>query len=304
MTTDDYKKRLEKVISGKLRSKKIIGSFFFWTALILFIVTILSFNIVSFIIALVFFVCYLIIYRLLRRGKLEKYLTEAKENLLSGNISAMLHNLFLAYKLHPYDEIYEIMLDIVNNYRVDPEARAKVLSIVIEKDAEDLKNDKNYQKIIEKLNKIAVYLKKSNEIIKESEEKINELKDRIKLVQDNNQKHEFIEIIKRYENIIKLEKSKINFYEKAQDELIKLRNKHLLNQEIIREKEKLLKLEDKLLEKSLSESYGDSIDGFIIYEREFLKALDEYSETLSVSTDQNIFDEVMREFQNKVNNIR
>ncbi len=309
MTLQEYQNRLQDIISGKeLKKKKgsqaLVYAFFI---IGMYAITILMERSRIFAMAVgIAVIVGALLANLLssNKGKRKTYLIKAKQNLMQSQIDLALENMLIAYDIASNDKLLNLMSDFIEDFNVLPEYKAKVVSLIVEKEMPHAKKDKDYRKILEKLKQTADYLTKHQQTINESRGKIRELNEKIRNLKDQRMLAEFQKLIERYENIISLELAKIDFYNKAQDELIKLRNKHLLNKELIKEKEKLLKLEDRLLEKSLSESYSNSIDGFIIYEREFLKALDEYSETLSVSTDQNIFDEVMREFQNKVNLIK
>ena len=308
MTLQTYQNRLQDIISGKNDKKKKSSQAIIYVVFILGMYGLTFLMEKSKIFAMGIAIAIIIAAILINlfssnKGKRKTYLLRAKQYLIQNQLDLALKNMLIAYDIASNDNLLNLMSDFIEDFNVSPENKAKVIQLIVEKEMPKSKKDKDYLKILEKLKQTADYLTKHQHTIDESRTKIKELNEKIRNLKDQKMLNEFQKLVERYENIIMLELAKINFYNKAQDELIKLRNKHLLNKELIKEKENLMKLEDKLLEKSLSESYSGSIDGFIIYEREFLKALDEYSETLSVSTDQNIFDEVMKEFQNKVKNI-
>ena len=308
MTLQTYQNRLQDIISGKNDKKKKSSQAIIYVVFILGMYGLTFLMEKSKIFAMGIAIAIIIAAILINlfsnnKGKRKTYLLRAKQYLIQNQLDLALKNMLIAYDIASNDNLLNLMSDFIEDFNVSPENKAKVIQLIVEKEMPKSKKDKDYLKILEKLKQTADYLTKHQHTIDESRTKIKELNEKIRNLKDKKMLNEFQKLVERYENIIMLELAKINFYNKAQDELIKLRNKHLLNKELIKEKENLMKLEDKLLEKSLSESYSGSIDGFIIYEREFLKALDEYSETLSVSTDQNIFDEVMKEFQNKVKNI-
>lgn len=238
------------------------------------------------------------------KGKSKTYILKSVESLNKNNYTDSFDWLLNAYAVQKNKSLLEIMNNFANDFSISSLQKAILSKIQFKEERKDKKNDENYRKLLEQLEQISTYILKHNALIKESSKKIKSLEDKLTNINDETMKREYKKLIERYKNIVKLESSKIEFYSKAQSQLFDLKKKHLLNKELIMEKEKLRSFEDTVLEKSIAESYKKgSVDEFIFYEAEYLKALGEYSETLSVSTDENIFDELIRDFETKVKSI-
>jgi len=148
---------------------------------------------------------------------------------------------------------------------------------------------------------VADYIAKHKNVIVKSKKKIVDLEQQLLKTKELTLKSEYQKLIKRYEDIIDLENSKIQFYQKAQNELFNLKENHIVTHKLLDEKQELEGLENSLLEKSILESYNSemTIDDFISYESSYLEAIKEYSETVSNSSDQNLFEDVIQNFKDK-----
>jgi hypothetical protein len=154
---------------------------------------------------------------------------------------------------------------------------------------------------MEQIDNVSKYIQKHRSTIDKSWNKIGELQKNIKNISDNRLITQYQQVIERYKSIIELENAKIDFYIKALDELLLLKQNHIYTQNLIAEKQELEKLESSILEKSYKEAYETnmSVDDFLLYENTYLEALKEYSDELSLSGDVDLFEEVIEKFKTK-----
>lgn len=308
MSIQKYETLLKDFIKQKFDKNNVLGIALILALLIAFSLIIEEFGeneyfIILFIV-LVLLTLYLLNFFGSKKGKVKTLILKSIDALKRNNYTKSFDYLLNAYEIIKDKLLLEIMNNFAYDFSISPLQKATLTQIQIKEEKKDKKNDENYRKLLEQLEQISAYIIKHNASIEESSKKIKSLEDKLTNINDETMQREYQKLIERYKNIVKLESSKIAFYSKAQNQLYDLKKKHLLNKELIMEKEKLRNFEDSILEKSIAESYKKgSVDEFILYETEYLKALGEYSETLSVSADENIFDELIRDFETKVKSI-
>lgn len=236
-----------------------------------------------------------------KRKKTKKLLRKAIKYQKNGDYKNTIDILLKAYKMSKNDKIWEIIIEYIKQYPPNKQQQHTILLTELKKEGIKDKKDKKLSEILQQIANTSNYIKKHLDIINNVIEKIKNLK--IKLIILTNEKllAEYQDIIQRYENIIELEKAKINFYEKAKDELHKLKENHLITNQLHKEKEELKTFEDQILEKTVAEQYNTemTVNEFIIYENAYLDALNEYSESISTSGNQNIFKEMTDSFKTK-----
>ncbi len=234
-----------------------------------------------------------------KKEKTKNVLQTAISNLKKQEFSHATDRMLEAYDIfkHP------TLLNIINNFtKVNPANREqylKILEINLEKSHTPKKKDEKLQEIENQQDNIDNFLNKHKETKQKSLTKINELRTNITNTPNERLKNEYQTFISRYEDIVELENSKIDFYLKAKEELLKLRENHIITQKILFEEKELKTLEDDLLEKSIKESYESEITDFINYETSYLEAINQYSERISDSSSQNIFEDIITEFEIK-----
>ena len=69
------------------------------------------------------------------------------------------------------------------------------------------------------------------------------------------------------------------------------------------EKAKLIDFENNLLEKTIKEQYSSEVEDFLTFETVYLQTLQEYTKNISLSENNNIFEQLTQEFKNKTERI-
>ncbi len=199
------------------------------------------------------------------------------------------------------DRLWTIILEFSEKYKPSETQQSRMSSEMIKNEKDIEKDDPKLFEILKQIKLVADYITKHQNIIKQSRQKIINLNQQLNKTMETKLRTEYEKLIKRYNDIIELEESKISFYNKAQKELLKLKENHILSQKLLDEKQELEGLENSLLEKSVHEAYSTdmSIDDFISYETSYLEAIKEYSETVSNSSDQNLFEDIIQKFNDK-----
>lgn len=231
--------------------------------------------------------------------KAKHLLLKAIESIRKSRFSEALDFMLDAYQLSKDEELLNVIKDFTATYPPNPEQDIRITELTLKKSRNKRVKDKKLQEILDQIKNVSDYILKHKEIIANSFLKIKDLKNNVTNTRDERLRSEYAAIINRYEAIIDLENSKIEFYSKAKDELLKLKENHLITQKLLLEKQQLRDLEDSLLEKSIKESYDSGIDDFINYETAYLEAISEYSEQISSSGDHNLFEDVIRSFNDK-----
>ncbi|MEA3450525.1 MAG: hypothetical protein U9Q83_01325, partial [Bacteroidota bacterium] len=199
------------------------------------------------------------------------------------------------------EELWLIILEFSEKYELNSEQKSKMNSHMMNNEKDLKKDDPKLFEILKQIKLVADYIAKHNIVINKSQKKIMDLQQQTLKAKDFRFKSEYDKLVKRYDDIIELENSKIKFYQKAQNELLNLKENHIVTQKLLDEKNELEGLENTLLEKSIIESYDSemTIDDFIKYESSYLEAIKEYSETVSNSSNQNLFEDVIQDFNHK-----
>jgi len=306
MTVEQYEKSLREYIKKTPKNNTLVQFIIIFATL--FALYFLMTKIRGELFLLVFIAILLVGLSLLKitsggKGKLKTYVYKSIDALKRNSYNESFDWLLNAYNVRKNDFLIEIMNNFACDFNISALQKAFLTKMQIKKDKKENKKDKNYLKLLDQLDQTSSYILMHNKSIEESIEKIRMLEKKLNTIDEKMMRKEYTDLIKRYNDIISLENSKMQFYSKAQNQLYDLKRKHLMNKELIMEKEKLRNFEDSILEKSIVESYDDNIDKFIFYEAEYLKALKEYSQTLSVSSDENLFDEIIRDFELKIKSI-
>lgn len=228
-------------------------------------------------------------------------LNRAINEIRNANYKSALDYMLTVYYRISNEKLWTIILDFSRKYKLDFEKQNAAVTINNESEKDIKKKDPKLFEIIKQIKTLTDYISKHSKIIEKSRKKISDLKEQIFNTNESKLKLEYEKLIKRYNDIIELEKSKIDFYGKAQNELLKLKENHIVTQKLLNERQELEGLENSLLEKSIYEAMDPEmgIDEFISYESAYLDAIKEYSETVSNSSDQNLFEDVILEFKDK-----
>ncbi len=236
-----------------------------------------------------------------KRKKMRTYALKAINFLRSNNPVSAFDYLMKAYKIDENNILFGILQDIELSYDLLPEQHAEMNEILFERTKKNRKKDEKLYEILTQIAKISDFIKKHRNTIDKSWQKINELQEKLKYIADTRLQAEYQQLISRYKAIIELENSKINFYAKALDELLILKENHIHTQNLLAEKRELETLENSVLEKSYKEAYETdlSVDDFLLYEKTYLEALKEYAEELSSANDEHLFDEIIEKFKIK-----
>lgn len=230
-------------------------------------------------------------------------LNRAINEIRNNNYSVALDYMLTVY-YHTHDQkLWSIIVDFSEKYNLSFDKQNARANVNKESEKDIKKKDPKLFEIIKQIKTVADYISKHLNIIEKIRKKISDLKEQIFNTNENRLKMEYEKLIKRYNDIIELEKSKIDFYEKAQNELLKLKENHIVTQKLLNERQELEGLENSLLEKSIYEAMDPDmgIDEFICYESAYLEAIKEYSEPVSNSSDQNLFEDVILKFKDKTN---
>jgi hypothetical protein len=305
-TSNEFEIRLRKYIHQELGTRKLrLLQFVVFVAIALMFRNIYLFEsemIYLFLIIIIFLFALIIFINTFKHKQKAQAvkLFQAINFIKEQNYSRALDLLLDVYEKNKSEILWSIIDDFVKKYPPTDEQQARISLLQMPKKKKNIKDTK-LKEILEQLGNVTEYIKKHTEVINKIRKKISDLNLKIQSTLDARIKSEYESLIKRYTDIIELEKSKIKFYEKARNELLKLKENHLFTQNLIKEKAELENLENNLLEKSITEAYNSdmSIDDFINYEKSYLDAIKEYSETVSVSSDKNIFEEIIRKFDNK-----
>ncbi len=241
-----------------------------------------------------------------KHEKARRLINKAIGKIRNNRYNEALDLLLDAYDLSNDEQLFEIILNISKEMVLTPEQDIRITDFMLKNQKDEKTKDKKLQEIISQIKSVSNYILKHKEVIVKSNHKIAELEKSYSSTSDQMLVNEYKAISKRYEDIIELEKSKIDFYSKAQSELLKLKDNHIITQKLMKEKEELKNFEDNLLEKSIEESYntGMSLNDFISYETAYLQAIQEYSEQISSSSNHNIFEDVIRSFNDKTELIK
>lgn len=234
-----------------------------------------------------------------RRAK--NYLQRALKTYKTKDYVTTMNLLLDAYEILKIKKLWNLIISLAQEQTPTLEQQSRIAEFEYKKDEQVYKNDKKLAEIMQQIITVGDYIKKHGDVISNSWNKISELKLQLQGTSDNRLLSEYNSLIKRYEDIVGLEQSKIEFYTKAKNELLKLKENHLITQKLIKEKEELLNLEDSILEKSIHEEYTSdmSVNDFIVYENAYLDAIKEYSETISTSANHNLFEEITQNFKDK-----
>jgi hypothetical protein len=235
--------------------------------------------------------------------KTKTLLLRAVDNIRKNYYDTALTNLINAYKIKKDQRILDIIIEFSKEFKPSEQNEIEILEITTSNQKKSKEKDKKLTDILNQIQIVTNYIIKHQNLIKTSLEKITDLQKQSKEVKDTVILNEYSSLIKRYNDIIELENSKISFYSKAKGELLKLKENHIITQKLLTEKRELETLEDSLLEKSIIESNEKemSIEDFVSYENAYLEAIKEYSEQISTSRNQNLFEEVIQTFKDKTN---
>jgi len=233
--------------------------------------------------------------------KAKKQLQNALKSYKTKDIVKTMDLLLEAYKVLRLRKLWNLIIGLAQEQKPTPEQQAIIVEFEFEKDQDIYKNDEKLADIMQQILNVGNYITKHGEVISNSWKKIKELKVQLQATSDTRLIAEYNSLIKRYDDIVALEQSKIEFYSKAKNELLMLKENHLVTQKLMKEKEELKNLEDKILEKSIQEQYNVdmSVNDFIFYENAYLEALKEYSEPISSTGNQNLFEEISQNFKDK-----
>lgn len=236
-----------------------------------------------------------------KQEKSVHFLLKAIDNIRKNQYELALDKMLEAYKLNKSEELLQVIIDFSNKYPPNVEQEILIAEFTLKGNKNDKVNDKKLAEILSQIHNISEYILKHKKFIVSSSKKISELKSSVTNTEEERLKTEYKSLVKRYQDIIELENSKIEFYSKAKNELIELKNNHIVTQKLFKEKEELKDLEDTLLEKSIEESNNTemTVNDFISYENAYLEAIQEYSEKISSSRNQNLFEDIIRSFKDK-----
>ncbi len=233
--------------------------------------------------------------------KSKKYLKEALKFYKTRHYVMAMDGLLKAYSLKKIEQLWDLIIQLAQEHTPTAQQQSKIAEFEYAKNEKKYKKDEKLSEIIEQIMNATNYLRKHNQIIKNISNKISELQVKLQSINDVRISSEYQTLIKRYNDIIALEESKIVFYSKAKNDLEMLKENHLVSQNLMQEKEELRNWENTILEKSIKEQYDAdaSVSDFITYENAYLDALKEFAEPISSSGDQNLFEEITQNFKDK-----
>ncbi|MBN2892056.1 MAG: hypothetical protein JXL97_09330 [Bacteroidales bacterium] len=296
----EYERRLREVIKNKTKQGYIKAIQFFVIMVMVALMTRFTTPLMILIIIGVF----VSILRVLNifKGKYKRashLIIEAIDFIKKSQFNAALDKMIDAYKITKDKDLLQIIIDFANDYPPNAQQDILIMEITFGNEKKTNIKDKKLQEILNQLSSISKYILKHKEVVVSVLKKINDLKMNLAGTKDERIRKEYSVLIKRYDDIIELENSKINFYEKTKDELLKLKENHVITQKLLLEKEELRNLEDRLLEKSIKETYDTDINDFLSYETAYLEAIKEYSEQISSTGDQNLFQDIITSFNDR-----
>ena len=301
---EDTLKQIHNSIS--LGTSSIISIFLFIGGVIVLIrgLEILKFWYIFLPIFATFFVGYFFI------SKNKKKLSMAKSNIIwaieyisKNKKNEALDSLLNAIELYQNPILWNCILELSQSF--NSPANLVIRTIEIENKffyKKAPKNDK-IQEISKQMNQLIDFIKKHSIIVDKSQKSIENLTNKQKIANDPNFIQEYSSLINRYNNIIELENSKIEFYKQAISNLLKLKQNHINFLNLQQEKAKLVDFENKLLEKTIKEQYSRDVEDFLLFENTYLQTLQEYSKDISLSENNNIFEQLTQEFKNKTERI-
>lgn len=251
-----------------------------------------------------FFVAYFFV------SKNKKKLSLAKSNIIwaieyisKNKKNEALDSLLKAVELYPNTSLWEHTIQL--NQSFEPYANLVIKTIEIENRffSKRVPKNENIQNISKQMNQLIELIKKHNKIVDEIQKSIDNLVNKQKITNEPSFIEEYSSLINRYNNIVELEKSKIDFYKQAICNLLKLKENHINFLNLQNEKAKLIDFENNLLEKTIKEQYSSEVEDFLTFETVYLQTLQEYTKNISLSENNNIFEQLTQEFKNKTERI-
>lgn len=251
-----------------------------------------------------FFVAYFFV------SKNQKKLSLAKSNIIwaiehisKNKKDAALDSLLKAVEFYPNVALWHCVLELSQSF--NPLAKQVIKTIEIENKFFSKISPKidKIQEISKQMNQLIDLIKKHSIIIDNSRKQIENLENKQKLTNEPTFLQEYSNLINRYQNIIDLENSKIEFYKQALCNLLKLKQNHINYLNLQQEKARLDDFENKLLEKTIKEEYSSEVEDFLMFESTYLQTLQQYTKDISLSENNNIFEHLTQEFNRKTKKI-
>ena len=232
---------------------------------------------------------------LLKNFKPRNYLNSAKSALEKNNLEKLWSYLEKAYYKTKKTIIFELIQDLANYTK--QEEKSELIELLLEMKFVK-KTKKRFLKIYNNLLNTLEFILKCKTKIKEFKTKKNTIeKD---LLKENNLalKEKFQGLVTRYDEMLSLENSKLEFYSKSKTELYELKNYHQSNSKFQKELTELQETEDSYFKNSFKEKNipAENISDFIQYENSYIKALEYYSEEISNSNSLKMFEQLTKDF--------
>lgn len=202
------------------------------------------------------------------------------------------------YKKNKSDDLRNVIISYYNESGEPQRAEKFELS---EEWESYRKKDKTLDRVYQNTLKTLDYIENCNQNITNFKNKKEELVYQTQKVEDEKILKGYFQAVESYDEMIGLEKSKLKFYTNSKGELLKIKNykvEKLKLQEVTNE---LKKTEQEYYKKSLVENEltADQIVDNLQYEKDFLEALEELSETISNAIDEKDFRELKQKFDEK-----
>ncbi len=159
--------------------------------------------------------------------------------------------------------------------------------------------DQKLKNILTELLNVLNFLYQHKKQLSQLQNKQSQLK--LELVNaPENYKDELNQLINRYDNLINLEKSKIEFYKQLKSELNQLYKNYIYQNKIQKEYEFLNQLESNYLSSSIKEDMeAETKANFVDYQNAYLKALSEIASQVNTTQNQDLFEQIRNNFEQK-----
>jgi len=168
------------------------------------------------------------------------------------------------------------------------------------------KKDKKLDQIYKNINKTFDYIKKCRQNIEKFEAKKNELRELLSEENNQNLRQGYLNAISSYKEMYSLETNKLQFYENSKKELYKIKDYHIGQVKLNELTNELEQAEQEYFKNSFVENSitAEDIYNSIENEKSYIEALDYYGEDILNSTNFKMFEELQKEFEEKIKMIR
>ncbi len=230
--------------------------------------------------------------------KFRKKLKQALEAYKNNDLIQLIRLLNEAYLIIPNKTLSQLIRQVSRDYDLQEYADIEFVS----KEKEKV-SDPTARQILDEMLKVLNYLIEHKIQLHNLKAKKAQLEEEMRKA-PSQYTADVKRLIERYENIIKLEQSKIELYKKLKGELKDVYNNYIYSNKLMKEYRFIEELEDRYLSSSVKDSLdADDKKDFIQYHSTYLETLAEYADQINTTNNQDLFEEIREEFENKKQNL-